>query len=263
MDLGLRGKVALVTASSKGLGKAVALALAAEGARVAMCARGRETLEAASAEIRAQTGAETLVETADVADPTAPARLVDAVLRRWGALHILVVNAGGPPPGTFAELPDAAWEDALRLNLLSAVRLCRAAVPPLKAARWGRILLMTSVAVKQPIDGLILSNTARAGVAGFAKTLAGELAPDGIRVNILCPGMFRTSRIDALAEARARKAGTTPAEEIRKMEAAAPVGRLGDPAEFGAVAAFLCGEPAGFITGAALAVDGGMCKSLL
>ncbi len=260
MDLGLDGRVALVCGSSSGLGLAIARALAQEGARVALNGRdtarlhaARDTFPAGSAE----------AFPADVAEPAQAHALVDEVVRRMGRLDILLCNAGGPPATSFADAPAEAWTDAIARNLMSAVQLCRAAVPHMRARGWGRILCLTSVAAKQPLSGLILSTTARAGVLGFAKTLADEVARDGITVNVLCPGYFSTDRVGDLARERAALSGRTPEEVLAATTAAIPVGRMGDPAELAAVAAFLASEGAAYVTGTALSVDGGVTRTIL
>lgn len=263
MELGLDGKVALVTAASKGLGKAVALRLAQEGARVAICARNEGPLAAASAEIEARTGQNALTIVADVADPQAAEKLVSATVEQCGRLDILVINAGGPPPGKFLELSPAAWESAVQLTLMSAVRLCYAAVPVMREQRGGAILAMTSVSVKQPLPDLILSNSLRLGVIGLVKTLADELGPFGIRVNAICPGWTRTERVEQLLRDRALRNGTTPQEEAEKIAAAIPLRRMGTPDEFANAAAFLVSPAASYITGVSLLVDGGMYRGTL
>ena len=262
MDLGLKGKTALVAASSKGLGKAIAKGLASEGANVCICARSQETLEATATEIRQDTGADVLAVTADVSQPQDVQRLVEAVVEQFGGLDILINNAGGPPAGTFDTIPEEAYQGALELNLLSTVNLCRAAVPIMKEHGWGRVINMTSISVKQPIAGLILSNMARAGVIGFAKTLATELAPHGILVNSVCPGIIFTDRITQLAESRSQTQGITPQQVIANMEADIPVGRLGKPDELANLVVFLCSERASYITGTTIQADGGMYKGL-
>lgn len=262
MDLGLSDKVALVTAASKGLGKAVALRLAQEGARVATCARGEKALVQAAAEIEAVTGRQALPLPADVSEPAAADALVEATLERFGQLDILVTNAGGPPPGQFLDLTPDDWEAAARLTLLSAVRLCYAAVPVMKEQGGGSILAMTSVTVKQPLPNLILSNSLRLGVTGLAKTLADELAPFGIRVNSICPGWTRTERVEQLLRDRAERSATTPEEEAAKIAAAIPLGRMGTPEEFAAAAVFLVSPAASYITGVSLLVDGGMYRGV-
>jgi len=262
MDLGLDDKIALVTAASRGLGKAVALRLAQEGAHVALCARGEEHLTRAAAEIEAQTGRPALIFPADVSDPAAAEPLVEAIVERFGRVDILVTNAGGPPPGRFLDFTPEDWEAAVRLTLMSAVRLCYAAVPVMKEQGAGSILAMTSITVKQPLPNLILSNSLRLGVAGLIKTLADELAPCGIRVNSICPGWTRTARVEQLLRDRAERNGTMPEEEDTKIGAAIPLGRMGTPEEFAAAAAFLVSPAASYITGVSLLVDGGMYRGV-
>jgi 3-oxoacyl-[acyl-carrier protein] reductase len=262
MDLGLHDSVALVTAASKGLGRAVALQLAQEGAHVAICARGEAPLAATAAEIGAKTGRQALPLPADVSDPATAERLVEATVGRFGRLDVLVINAGGPPPGQFRDLTLEDWEAAAQLTLMSAVQLCYAAVPVMKARGAGSILAMTSITVKQPQPNLILSNSLRLGVVGLVKTLADELAPFGIRVNAICPGWTRTARVDQLLRDRAERNGTTPDEEAARIAAAIPLGRMGTPEEFAAAAAFLVSPAASYITGVSLLVDGGMYRGV-
>ena len=257
MDLGIRGKVALVAAASQGLGRAVAAGLAAEGARVAICARRADVLEATASAIQADTGSEILPVVADVSRADDCRRFVDAAVERWGTVDILVNNSGGPTPGTFDTTDDAAWAAAVDNTLMNVVRLTRLALPHMKAARWGRIVNIESISVKQPIAGLLLSNSIRPGVIGLAKTLAAEVARDGILVNNVCPGSHATDRLRELAEVRAASAGTTPEEELERMAEAIPLGRLGRPEELANVVVFLCSERASFVTGTTVLVDGG------
>jgi 3-oxoacyl-[acyl-carrier protein] reductase len=260
MDLGLHDKVALVTAASRGLGRAVALRLAQEGAHVAICARGEERLTRTAAEIEAKTGCPALAFPADVSDPDTAGLLAGAVVERFGRVDILVANAGGPPPARFLDLTAGDWEAAARLTLMSVVRLCYAVVPVMKEQGAGSVLVMTSVTVKQPLPNLVLSNSLRLGITGLAKTLADELAPFGIRVNNICPGWTRTARVEQLLRDRAERNGTAPEEEAAKITAAIPLGRMGTPEEFAAVAAFLVSPAASYITGVSLLVDGGMYR---
>ena len=242
MDLGIAGKVALVTASSKGLGRASAEALAAEGVSVAICARGREALDETAERVRSAGGRVLAIE-ADVTDPDAPARLAAATVAEFGRLDILVGNAGGPPPGKAFDVDDAAIEAALNANLLTSVRLARESLPHLRANGWGRICFITSASVRQPIPDLALSNVARTGLWAWAKTAAQDLKGEGITVNLACPGLHATDRVTQLGHG----AGA----------------RLGDPADFGKVVAFLCSEPAGFVSGIAMGVDGAAVAGLL
>jgi 3-oxoacyl-[acyl-carrier protein] reductase len=262
VDLGLKERVALVGGSSAGLGLAIATRLAAEGARVAVNGRDAQRAERAAAGIHPGAGGEAAAFPADVSDPAQAGRLVAAVAERFGRLDILVCNAGGPPATTFADAPADAWQKALDLSLLSTVHLCRAAVPLMQTRRWGRVICMTSFAALEPLPGLILSTTARAGVIGFAKCLADEVAKDGILVTTVCPGYFRTERVVDLAKARAAREGTT-VEAIQKRQIGAiPVARMGDPDELASVVTFLASERASYITGAVVTVDGGYLRSI-
>lgn len=240
MDLRVAGKVALVTASSKGLGRATAEALAGEGARLVISARGEEALRETEAAI-ASAGAEVLAIPADVTDPAVPARLVAAAVERFGSIDILVPNAGGPPPGRALELDDDQIAAAVNANLTTSVRLVREAVPHMQGAGWGRICCITSYSVKQPMPGLSLSNLARTGLWAWAKTAAADLFPSGVTLNLVCPGPHATER-------------------MRQLGGSGP---MGDPGDFGRVVAFLCSQPAGFISGAAVMVDGASSSGLL
>ena len=263
MDLGLKDKVALVAAASRGLGKAVAREFAREGAHVAICARGEDVLRATAREIAVDTGGQIFPVVADVTKPEDIQRLVSAVEEHFGQIDILVNNAGGPPTGAFMDFDDEAWEAALRLNLISTIRLCRAVLPGMRARRWGRIVNMTSASVKQPIDGFVLSSAARSGVVGMAKTLANECAAEGITVNNVCPGWTLTDRVKSLAEERAAKEGKTVREVVDEYAADIPARRLAHPDELAALVVFLASERAAYITGATIQVDGGYVRSLL
>jgi 3-oxoacyl-[acyl-carrier protein] reductase len=263
VDLGLKGKVALVAASSKGLGRAVAEELAAEGAHLVLCARGKETLEQTAESIRKKTAVKVVAVGADVSDPKDAARVVKAAFDEFGKVDILVTNSGGPPSGPFDSFSSEMWDTATRLLLKSAVELTRAVLPGMKERRWGRILNVTSIAAKQPIEGLMLSNSLRAAVIGFARTLANEVAPFGVTVNNLLPGFTRTDRVQELARAVGGKAGASNTDIVARWEKEIPMGRLGEPREFAALAAFLASERASYITGSSIAVDGGWIRSLL
>ncbi len=259
MDLGLQGKVALVTAASKGMGKACALGLAAEGARVAMCARTERDIEAAAQEIRTRTGAEVLAMTADVTKAADVKALVARTRERFGGVDILVANAGGPPRGHLEEVSDEQWYGAFEVSLLSVVRLIREVLPSMRARKWGRILTIQSVSVKQPVEGLLLSNAVRPGVFGLAKTLAPELGRDNITINVVCPGRIMTDRFLS----GARQAGLPPDEYVARSAQDVPLGRIGTPEEFAGVLVFLASERASYVTGVALQVDGGLVRGLL
>lgn len=263
MDLGLRGKVALVAAASKGLGRAVAHELAAEGASLAICSRDAAAIAATGRDIAEATGAEVLSQAADVTQPAAIAAFVQAALARFGRIDILVTNGGGPPPGRFESLDAVAWQAAAQLTLFAPVEFARHVLPGMKARGWGRILNITSIAVKQPVENLMLSNSLRAAVTGWARTLASEVAPQGVTVNNLMPGYTSTERVDELARAVATRDGITSEQATARWEREIPMGRLGTPREFAALAAFLASERASYITGTSIPVDGGWIKALL
>lgn len=263
MDLGLRGKVALVAASSRGLGRAVAEELAREGSHLVLCARGEEALRQTAESIRAATGARVEAVAADLGAPDGVARVVDAATRAFGRVDVLVTNAGGPPAGPFESHSAQAWHDAVRQNLDSVVELTRAVLPGMKERRWGRIVNVTSIAVKQPVDNLILSNSIRAAVTGFARTLANEVASFGVTVNNVMPGYTRTQRVEELATRNAALRGTTADAELAVFEGQIPMRRLGEPTEFAAMVAFLASDRASYVTGTSIPVDGGWIRTLL
>jgi len=263
MDLGLRGKSALVAAASRGLGRAVAYELAAEGARVMMCARGSEALERARAELAEETGSDVRAVAADLSDLEQIARVVRETMDAFGRVDILVTNAGGPPAGPFDAHGWDAWERAVNLTLRSAVELTRAVLPGMRERKWGRIINITSIAVKQPVDNLILSNSVRSAVTGLARTLANEVATAGITVNNILPGYTRTERVEELADANAKKEGVSRQDVLARFEREIPMKRLGEVKEFAALAAFLASERASYITGQSIPVDGGWIRGLL
>jgi 3-oxoacyl-[acyl-carrier protein] reductase len=263
MDLGLKGKVALVAASSRGLGRAVAEELASEGASLVLCARGEAALRATGDAIVAAHGAPVLAVPADVGRRGEPERVVREGIERFGRIDILLTNSGGPPPGPFESLTDEAWQQATALVLSSVVAFCRAVLPGMKARRWGRILNVTSIAAKQPVDNLMLSNSLRSAVTGFARTLATEVAPFGVTVNNLLPGFTRTERMVELSEVTAKKEGITAEQALARFAAQVPLGRMAEPREFAALAAFLASERASYITGQSMAADGGWIRALL
>src|ERR1700752_4146552 len=262
MDLGLKNKVALVAAASRGLGRAVAEEFASEGASLIICSRKSEAIEQVADEIERAAGATVFGMAADVSNPDDVARLVESGQERFGRIDILVTNAGGPPAGQFESFTLSQWEDATRLLLHSAIELARQVLPGMKERRWGRILNITSIAVKQPVDNLILSNNLRAGVTGFARTLANEVAAFGVTVNNILPGYTSTERVEELAGMMARKEGISSDEFKSRWENEIPMRRLGEPREFAALAAFLVSERASYITGTSIQVDGGWIKSL-
>jgi 3-oxoacyl-[acyl-carrier protein] reductase len=263
MDLGLRGRVAFVAGASTGLGRATAWELANEGARVAICARNEERLRATAETIAAETGSEVLALPADVTVAEEVERAIAATVERWGGLHILVANAGGPPGGRFDDVDDEMWRRGWELNFLSTVRLIRAALPHMRRAGWGRIVTVTSVSVKQPVDDLLMSNAVRPGVVGLVKSLATQLAPEGITVNNLAPGYTRTERVEEILAHRSAREGRPSAEVARSMIGDIPMGRMGEPEEQGAVVAFLASERASYITGQTIVVDGGRYRGLM
>ncbi|MFQ6045933.1 MAG: SDR family oxidoreductase [Gemmatimonadales bacterium] len=263
MQLNIEGRVALVCGSSSGLGRAIATTLAEEGCRVALNGRDQARLEAALEAVSARTHREVDAFKADVSVRGEAEALVKRVRERFGSVDILVCNAGGPPAGRFDDVSGDNWQAALDLNLLSTIHLCRSAVPIMRRRQWGRIICLTSVAAKQPLTDLILSTTARAGVLGFAKSLADDVASDGITVNAVCPGYMHTERLDELVERRATQEGRDAADVARDLVADIPVGRMGEPAELAAAVAFLASERASYITGVALQVDGGFIRSIV
>ena len=263
MNLGLQGKVALVAAASRGLGRAVAEELAAEGALLVLCSRQAEAINQTAREIARATSAEILALACDVSRADEVARLVQAGIGRFGRIDILVTNAGGPPAGPFESFDGAAWEAATRLTLFSAIELTRQVLPGMKERGWGRILNITSIAVKQPVDNLVLSNSLRAAVTGLARTLANEVAPYGITVNNIMPGYTRTERVEELAAMMAAKQGITAADFVARWEQEIPLRRLGEPKEFAALAAFLVSERASYMTGTSIPVDGGWIRGLM
>ena len=257
MDLGLNDKVVLVTGASAGIGLAVANGFVAEGARVAICSRDASKLQGAAHTLDPAARGVVLAVAADLSTPTAAAELVEQVLATWGKIDVLVNNVGGPPPGDFAAATDAAWQLAVNLTLMSAVRVTRQVLPAMRRQRWGRIVNISSYSVKQPIDGLLLSNSIRLAVLGWAKSLANEVAGDNVLVNTVCPGWTRTQRVGDIVADRARKAASTSAAVEESIARSIPLRRLAEAKEIADVVVFLSSERASYVTGAALQVDGG------
>ena len=260
MDFGLAGKVALVAASSKGLGKASALALAREGARVTICARTEADLDATAGQIRRETGAEVLAVPADLTSAAGIHSVVAATAERFGGVDVLVNNSGGPARGRFADFADDDWRRAFEVVTLNFVRFVREVVPYMRRERWGRIIGIQSSSVKQPVEGIDLSNALRPGIAGLVKSLMPDLAKDGITINLVLPGRFLTSRIVAGA-GRSPEGDKALQAQLAPTAAAIPLGRLGDPMELGNLVAFLASQQASYITGAVYQVDGGLITS--
>lgn len=261
MDLGLQGKIALLTGASRGLGFATARVLAQEGVRIAINARDEKRLSAAGDEL-GKTGAEVISLPGDVTDPETPAKLVGATFAVLGGLDLLFTNAGGPPPALFEEISEAAWQDSIELSFMSHVRLINAALPFLKQSKAASVLTVTSISVKQPIPNLVLSNSIRAATAGLTKTLALELGSEGIRFNSILPSWTQTERVESLLEDRAARKHTSVQQEIDAQNKQSPLGRMGQPEEFARAAAFLLSPAASYITGAMLPVDGGTYQGL-
>jgi 3-oxoacyl-[acyl-carrier protein] reductase len=263
MDLGIRDRVALVAASSQGLGKAVAFGLAREGARLALCSRNAVAMEATAESIRHETGAQVFAAAADVTDEKQVRRFVEQTVERFDRVDICVTNAGGPPAKPFDATTVEDWRRAIDLNLMSTIFLAREVLPGMRDQGWGRLITITSLTVKQPVDNLILSNSVRAAVVGLVKSLSNEYAPHNVLVNNVCPGYTATDRLVDLSTTLAKSAGVATAEIEKRWTTQIPLGRLGRPDEFADAVVFLCSERASYITGQSILIDGGYAKGLL
>ena len=262
MDLGLKGKVALVAGASRGMGRATALGFAREGAKVSICARGEAALNEAAAMIRKESGGEVLAMVADMSKAEDIQRFVNQSAERFGRLDIIVNNAGGPPPGEFMKFTDDDWSNAFNLSFMSTMRMTREAVPHMRKVGGGRVINITSYAVKEPIAGLVLSNAIRSGVVGLAKTLSRELGRDNILINNVCPGRIDTERAQKLNQARAERL-KRPVEEVNKeMAAEVPLGRYGTAEETANLIVFLASDRASYITGTTIQIDGGLVRGI-
>jgi 3-oxoacyl-[acyl-carrier protein] reductase len=262
MDLRIQEKIALVSAASQGLGKATALSLAREGATVVICARNTETLQSTVHDIKAETNATVFPVAADVSNKNELDSLVEAVKNRFGTIHILVNNAGGPPAGTIDGLSDTEWQKGYELTMMSMIRLTRAVLPMMEQQRWGRVISLVSLAAKEPIDSLLMSSTLRPGILGLSKVLANQYGKYGITVNTVCPGYVLTKRMEELSRSRSEATSMSYVQYLEESARNIPIGRLGRPEEIGDVVAFLASERASYINGANLLVDGGQSKGI-
>lgn len=262
MDMGLKDRVAIVAASSTGLGRAVALGLAREGAKLALCARTEVTLKTTATEIEHETGVEVLARALDVTSYEQVRAFVAETVNRFGQVDICVANAGGPPAKPFSQTTVEDWQSGVNLNLMSTLYFAREVLPLMQKRKWGRFITITSMSVKQPVDNLILSNSVRAAVSGLVKSLSNEYAQDNVLVTNACPGYTQTARLDQLAEKIAKAEGSTPDQIRARWSSQIPMGRLGRPEEFASLVVFLASEHSSYITGASIAVDGGFVKGI-
>ena len=262
MDLGINDRAAIVTASSRGMGRAIAGALAAEGCRLAICSRNSDEIAAVAQEIHAEHGVEVFQSAVDVSDTTAVAEFVENSRKKLGPISIVVANAGGPPAGRFEDFEKEDWLSAFRLNFFSTWALIQACLEDMKRQEWGRVVTLTSTSVKQPIDGLILSNSVRASVLGMLKTLAAEYGPHNILFNNVGPGLINTDRLRSIAGRRAKAAGINREQMIEQLASQCALKRVGQPQEFADVVAFLCSERVSYVTGSSLMIDGGLVKTV-
>lgn len=262
MDLNLKSKIALVTAASQGLGRAAATSLAREGATVVICSRVKKGIEEAASAIHRETDADVVPVVADVSEPEEIKKLISFVKKQFGTLHILVNNAGGPPSGDILTMPEAEWDRGIDLTLKSMIRLTRGALPIMVGQRWGRIITITSIAGKQPINDLLISSTLRPGIHGLTKVISNKYARENVTINTICPGNILTNRQKELMEARSSKRKISMKKYLAEVTKDIPAGRLGTPEEIGDVIAFLASEQASYINGVNLLVDGGMAKGI-
>lgn len=263
MDLGLKNRVALVTASSKGLGKAVAWGLAREGAKLVICSRNKDVLEKTADDIFLETGVSVFPLAVDLSDAEQVDWLVEETMDLFGKVDILITNAGGPPPGAFIDMKESDWMQAVQLTLMSTVRLSRAVIPGMQKQKWGRIIHLTSVSVKQPVERLLLSNVIRPSVIGLTKSLSQELAPDNILVNAVCPGYIMTDRVRELLKSKAEKEKYTIEAVTEDILTQIPLNRIGEPEELANLVVFLASEKSSYMTGTTIQVDGGFIKGLM
>jgi 3-oxoacyl-[acyl-carrier protein] reductase len=262
MDFGLKNKVALVAAASQGLGKACAIALAQEGARLVICSRSEQNIRKTAKEIEAMTGATVFPIVADVSKKEDIVTLVQKVISEFGTVHVLVNNAGGPPTGHILKVPDEEWSKGVQLTLMSVIRLIREVLPHMEKQRWGRIVSIVSIVAKQPIDDLLISSTLRPAILGLTKVLSNQYAKDNITVNTVCPGLILTKRQEELSASRASDKKMSLEEYLADNARTIPAGRLGRPDEIGNVVAFLASEQASYINGVNLLVDGGSARGI-
>lgn len=263
MDLGLNNKLAIVCAASKGLGKATAFALAAEGANLVIFARHKQDLESTASEIIDNTGSKVLPILADITKPEDIKRVVEIAVQKFGTIHILVNNAGGPPVGNFSDLTDEMWSQGFNLTLLSLIRMTRLVIPYMQKNRWGRIINITSITAKQPVDDLIISSTLRPGILGLSKILSRQYSKYGILINNVCPGYVLTKRTEKIAKKRAENMNINAEEYIKQQSKTIPMERYGKPEEVANLIVFLASERASYITGATFSVDGGIIQGIL
>ncbi len=262
MDLGIQNKVAIVCASSQGLGKATALGLASEGASVVIFARHKKDLDEATHEIATTTNSEVLPIVADVTKVEDIHKVVQTTVDKFGTVHILINNAGGPPVANFADLTDESWINGVNLTLMSTIRMTREVIPYMLKNKWGRIVNITSLTAKQPINDLIISSTLRPGILGLAKILSNQYSKYGILVNNVCPGHYLTKRQEEIIKKRSAERNITPEEYIKQHTSEIPTGRFGKPEELANMIVFLCSEKASYVTGSTISVDGGLVKGL-